>query len=365
VAGRVRQFKEDDIPQVADIHKRAFQLTGDMSPQLLDSYRVWFTEVFLKNPWLDGSVGSIVYESEPGRINGFLGVLPQRMLWNGQPVKVAIMSNFVVDTGSRGMAGMKLLRTILEGSQDLAIADEATADVRRMWDGLGGATSLHHSMHWYYPLRPCQFAAFVAKQKRLLPAFLSHAGAPAARALDAVVTRVVKAPFRKARTRLSARELDPETLTLCLSETARKHALGPDYDVPGLAWILRRASQLRTNGRLRQIVLSTEKQNVAGWYLYYANPTGVSQVIQVQAKAPFAGDIVDHLLNDAWEQGVTVVSGRAERSLLPALSERNCIFSCGPAWALIHSRKPDLVNAFHRGDVFFSRLEGEWCTHFR
>jgi hypothetical protein len=364
-AGHVRQFREDDIPQVADIHRRVFQLGGQTTPEMLDSYRAWFLQVFLSNPWRDESVRSLVYEDYPGRIKGFLGVMPQRMVYNEQRVRVAIMTNFVVDKDSRGVAGISLMRSLLSGPQDLAIADEATPDVRRMWDGLGGATSLPYSIHWYYPLRPCQFAAFAAKQKKFVPGFLVYLGSPVAQAMDAVITRFVKFPFRKSESRLSGRELDPETLARCLSEMTHKLSLRPDSDPSRITWIVQRARQLRSNGRLRPILLTAEKGDVAGWYLYYANPRGVSQVLQLHAKVPFMGDVLDHLLHDAWQQGVTVLSGRPERDLMPALSERHFIFSCGPAWALIHSKKPELINAFHRGDVFFSRLEGEWCSHFR
>jgi hypothetical protein len=361
----VRQFKEDDIPQVADVHRRVFHLAGHTSPELLDSYRAWFTQVFLNNPWRNEAVGSLVYQDEAGRITGFLGVMPQRMAWNGHPVQVAIMSNFVVDTDARGMAGMKLLGAFLAGPQDLAIADEANPDVRRIWEGLGGATSLPYSMHWYYPLRPFQFAAFIAREKKLIPGFLYRACSPAGRILDTITARVLKFPFRRSESRLSGQDLDTETLAACLSEATRKQTLRPDYDLRSLTWILQRAQQMRTNGRLQKVVLRTDKQDVAGWYLYYANPSGVSQVVQLHAKPPHTNDVLDHLFNHAWRQGATVLSGRPEPGVMQALAERNCIFRCGPEWALIHSRKPDLVNAFHRNDVYFSRLEGEWCTHFR
>jgi len=122
---------------------------------------------------------------------------------------------------------------------------------------------------------------------------------------------------------------------------------------------------MRNNGQLRKVLLRTDKGDVAGWYLYYSHPAGLSQVVQVYAKANRANDVLDHLFNDAWVNGVTALSGRLDPALMYALSERHAIFFCGPEWALIHSRKPEILNAFDRSDIYFSRLEGEWCTHFR
>ncbi|HEX4997529.1 MAG TPA: hypothetical protein VFY29_04860 [Terriglobia bacterium] len=363
--GRVRAFSEEDIPQVADIHRRGFQLAGEASPELSGAYRHWLTQVFLSNPWRDESLASLVYESEPGKVKGFLGITLQRMQWNGRPVKTAIMSNFVVDADSRGLAGISLLRALFAGPQDLTITDEANGDVRRIWQSLGGATSFPDSMHWYYPLRPCQFAALGARKKSLTPGFLSRMSFPAARALDAVVTWVADFSLPKPDPRLSPRGLDPQTLAACLWESTQDQTLRPDYDPPRLDWILQRAAHMQTNGSLRQIVVMSEDQNVAGWYLYYANPGGIGQVIQFRAKPQLTGAVLDHLLNDAWQRGVVVLSGRPERNLTQILSERHCIFACGPDWTLIHSRTPEIVDAFHRGDAFFSRLEGEWYTHFR
>src|SRR5436190_1132294 len=170
----VRPFTEADIPQVADLHSRIFKVSDRLSPGLLDEYRSYFTRVFLNNPWRDEAVGPLVYQDSSGRITGFMGVMPQRMSMNGQTIHVAIMSNFVVDSDSRGMTGMKLLKAFLSGPQDLSIADEASPDVRRLWEGLGGATSLPFSMHWFYPLRPCQFGLLALKEKKLMPTYLAR-----------------------------------------------------------------------------------------------------------------------------------------------------------------------------------------------
>jgi hypothetical protein len=336
---------------------------GRFVPGLLDSYRTWFTEVFLD--CRDGRPGSLVYQEDTGQIVGFLGVTPQRLSFNRQPVQAAVVSNFIVDPKFRGLAGLKLFTAFLAGPQDLAIADEASEGARRLWEGLGGTTALPYSMHWFYPLRPCRFGLLVLNKTRIIPSVLERVMAPVASALDAVATRILKFPFRSIAPRFVAEELNCETLSACLSSVVRQKTLRPDYDEKSLRWLLQRAGQMQRNGRLRKILLKTEKQSIAGWYLYYVNPTAISQVIQLHAERNYASDVLDHLMNHAWREGATVLSGRLEPALTQAFSARRCIFQCGPQWMLLHSRRPELLNAFHSGDVYFSRLEGEWCTHFR
>jgi hypothetical protein len=54
-----------------------------------------------------------------------------------------------------------------------------------------------------------------------------------------------------------------------------------------------------------------------------------------------------------------------EPGMMQAFSDRNCIFHCGPQWVLVHSRRLELLDAFNTGNAGFTRLDGEWCLHFR
>src|SRR4051812_8215106 len=103
----VRRFTEQDIPQVADLHRTVFQMPDRPTPELLAAYRTYFDEVFFNNPWQDEAVAPLVYEDAAGRITGFLGVSPRRLTIGGKSVQMAIMSQFVVDANSRGVPGMK------------------------------------------------------------------------------------------------------------------------------------------------------------------------------------------------------------------------------------------------------------------
>jgi GNAT superfamily N-acetyltransferase len=360
----IRQFTEEDIPQVAELHRRVFGIADQTSPELRDSYQAYFTQVFLNNPWRNEEVGSLVYHEKSGRVIGFLALMPRRMSFNGKTIQAVIVSQFIVDPAFRGR-GVELLGAALAGPQDISIGDEANSACRMIWEGLGGVTSRLYSMHWIYPLRPCRFALFVAEKKRFLPRFLSTVSAPFALTLDALAGRILKFPSRPSVPRVFEEELDCETMSACLSEVGRKQSIRPDYDESSLSWILQRADRLRRNGRLQKVLVKTKKQEIAGWYLYYLNPSGFSEVIQFYAKARFTRDVLDHLFHHAWQRGAIALSGRMEPSYVQAFSDKHCLFHCGPEWVLVHSRNPELVQAFDRGNGGFSRLDGEWCLHFQ
>jgi hypothetical protein len=113
------------------------------------------------------------------------------------------------------------------------------------------------------------------------------------------------------------------------------------------------------------VVVKGVKGDVVGWYLYYLNPGKVGEVLQIVAKDHSIREVLHHLFYHAWQQGMVAITGRLNPRFIQAFSDQYCIFHHRDLWMLVHSRKPELLQAFCRGDAFFSRLEGEWCLHFR
>ncbi|MCI0660649.1 MAG: hypothetical protein L0220_06205, partial [Acidobacteria bacterium] len=103
----------------------------------------------------------------------------------------------------------------------------------------------------------------------------------------------------------------------------------------------------------------------AGWYLYYLKPGGSSEVLQLCARKGMAGAVLDHLFHHAWKNGSVLITGRLEPRLLPALSSKACYLTCGPPWVMIHAHDPEILQAIECGDVFLSKLEGEWCASYQ
>src|SRR5690242_1417787 len=154
-AQRVRPFAADDIPQVAELHRGIYREDEERSPELERSYRYFFEEVYLNNPWYDDKLRSLICEDGNGKVIGFLGVMPRPMRVNGRPIRAALSSMFMVDANHRmGLAAVQLLKGFLAGPQDLSYTDESTSPSRKLWERLGGVTSMLYSMHWTRPIRP-------------------------------------------------------------------------------------------------------------------------------------------------------------------------------------------------------------------
>jgi hypothetical protein len=222
-------------------------------------------------------------------------------------------------------------------------------------------------MWWYCAVRPAHFSLMVLRKLAGLPPAAVRLGAPIARGFDSLAVRVRQFPYRPVKPNLAAEELTAAKLLPLLEEIGDKRWLRPAYTLDTLEWTLRRAAALRRTGDFRAALLRTDTGKVAGWYMYYLNPAGVSPVIQLHAAPAYAPQTVDHLLYSAWSEGATVLGGKLEtsRHLTQVFSERHFVFHCGPQWASFHSRRPEIVNAIQRGEAFLSRLEGEWISHFR
>jgi hypothetical protein len=355
----IRNFCEQDIPQVAELHSRLMR-TGAAPNARAQSYERYFAGVFL-NDTNDRGLSSLVFERD-GRVRGFLGVVARRLRFRGEPILGAVCSQFVVDPAERGQVGLQMLKRCFDGPQDLSITDEAGDDTRRIWEWRGGATVLPYSIHWVRPLRPVQSALTFACRQNVLSS-CARLVSPVARALDAIATRQ-RGRFRPAQPRGSREELHPATLLACLSEVTCGRSIVPDYDERSLTRILDRTRERIDRGRLRMFLVRDDAQRIAGWFLYGAHAGGIGEVLQVAAKPLQARTVLDHLVDDAWQQGVVALSGRLDPEFAGELSEKACFLYRRGHWTLVHSKRQEVAHALQRGDAFFTRLEGEWCLRF-
>lgn len=358
----VRPFGERDVAEVGDLHRRVFRKAHACCHGDAASYQRYFAEVFLNRAVGGGALSSLVYE-RAGRIRGFLGIMPRRMSFRGTPVLMAVCSQFVVDPSERGQAGLQLLRRCLDGPQDLSFTDEANDNTRAVWHWCGGETLLPGPLRWIRPLRPMQFAlAIVARRRSLAP--LASATMPVARIVDAIVTMTAPARLRLSAPQGSRDALDEATFLDCLPEIAGRCALRPEYDAPSTAWTFDRASRRTGFGGLRRLVVRNGASRVVGYFLYCLAEDRTADVLQVGARPEAVGQVLDHLFHDAMEAGALAVRGRMDAALVDALSERQGLIYRDSQWTLLHSKRPDLLHAVHRGDAFLTRLEGEWCLRY-
>jgi hypothetical protein len=145
-----------------------------------------------------------------------------------------------------------------------------------------------------------------------------------------------------------------------LAGCAGGHALRPDYDVATLEWTLGVLAGKRAHGQFRQAQVLGADGRAVGWYLYFAKPGGVGQVVQIAAGRQDLDAVIDHLFYDAWRSGTVAVTGQVEPRLVPALSRALTLLHPDNSSVLAHSPHPGVLEALGRGDAFLSRLDGEW-----
>ncbi len=362
-AGDVRPFAERDIPAVARLHHATFTPSASNDGASLDRYRAYFTRVFLHNPSRSAALPSLVYEGPDGRVIGFLGVAPRRMMLNGQPVQAAISTQFVVDPSAHaGFVAVRLAKTFLDGPQDLSISDEANDTTRRLWEALGGTTALLHSLHWTRPLRPGAFALTVLGNRRAL-APLAAMARPAAAIADALATRLPASHFYAAPVCGPIEDLDEGTVLEHLPAFAGRSALRVEYDARTLHWGMERARQRKRDGALHACVVRAGGR-LAGWFVYHLGTDRIADVLQVAATPASIQAVLDALFRRARADGALAAAGRLEPRFLQAFSDNYCVLHRRGPWVLVHARRQELARCFQGEHTFFTRLDGEWSLGF-
>src|SRR5262245_45142182 len=114
----VRPFVAEDIPQVAELHRAIFRDKEEVTPEIDYSYRSFFQDVYLNNPWYDRRISPLICEENNGKIIGFLGVMHRPMRFERRSIQAAVTSMMMVDPNHRfGLAAVQLLKAFLAGPQ--------------------------------------------------------------------------------------------------------------------------------------------------------------------------------------------------------------------------------------------------------
>lgn len=360
----IRPFVEGDVSRVADLVWKILHEQQGPAPSSLKAY---VDKLFLRNPWVDQSICSLVYEDSEGKVTGFFGVVPRPMSIQGKTVRLAFGSNFVVETGSRAsFAAMQLVSAFMKGPQDISITDSATEGARQVLRSMGFTVVPIYSLLWARPLRPSMYALHgVARLKKSkVVATIGTFAQPFCKVADYLAATTGASPFHHKTSTVKADVLDADTLIQCLTRIPSKHWLVPAYSLESLEWVLDFVEGRKAYGDLRKIVLRDEHQKIIGWYIYGLNPGGIGEVLQIGAESVSVGKVLDHLFHEAWKDKMIGLHGRLEPQFMEELTLRSSFFLRNGSWTLAHSRKPELLNPIFSGSAFFSRLDGEGCLRF-
>jgi hypothetical protein len=315
----------------------------------------------LEQPWFDSELPSLVATDGDRRIAGFLAAEVRRMRLNGRPLRVVWGQHLVVDPMHRHEAlGALLMARMLRGSQDATVTDTASDLVCQMWRRLGGDTLHLKGIHWVRVFRPWHLAARLAApglRRRRARAALH----PMAAALEVVTQGPAARLLEPTPVDLRAGPLTPHTLLEAIPVVGKRLELYPDYDEAFLEWLFAELERVPRRGRLVAHLVWEDGGQALGWYIYYLRPGWRSEVLQVAAREPDVGPVLDHLLWHAHTHGSAALRGRLEPGLVEAVVRRRCLL-----WhrggTLIHSRDAELLRVVHSEAALMTRLEGEWWS---
>jgi hypothetical protein len=194
---------------------------------------------------------------------------------------------------------------------------------------------------------------------------LSAAAQPLAGAFDRWFTLLRRRVSASPKQELHPRPLDTERLSRHFRELRNQWLLTPDYKPKQLEEQIATAQSRPGCGEFRAISLHDAGDKLAGWYIYYANPGGPSEVLQIAARTGMQDSVVYDLVERALRDKTIALTGRMDPHLQQALTNSVCALSRRDCLTLIHSADPRLIQLITTGSAFLSRLEGEWCLRFR
>jgi hypothetical protein len=357
----VRALVEGDIPQIAGLYWNYMRLRKGPPPAALVSL---FHELYFESPFTSDDFASLVYDVPDHGIVGFLGGSVRQMSVCGRPIRVMFGGNLVVHPDYRsGLVAPRIVNTFRSNNYDLAMVDSANNISKQILQRLGYAVIPALNIHWRRPLSPVQYGIYgvaVSASSSLL-GIMAHVAQPLCRVADAVASRIPANPFRQREPRLQGTELDLETLLNCMVQFRKGYSIYPEYSLESLGWLMNWMKRQTFRGTLRKIVLRDRSQKIVGWYIYYAKPGAIGEVVQIGGYPNITKDILDHLFCDAQQQGVIGLHGVVDSRRIPDFSDKGCFFTCRGGWSFAYSPNPEVMQMLERGDAFLSRLDGEWC----
>ena len=375
----IRPLRAEDLPALGALWLRAFQRSGTAS-----GVERYFREVFLDydlalahdpaNPCTGEVPASLVREDAAGVVVGFVGAIPRRMVFRGRPIRAVVTTQLMVDPARRrGLAAFDLLRALFAGPQDLTFCDGANERSQHVWERSGGEVARLYSLDWTRILRPAgylQRRLALAREDRVARA--ARVALPLCRAVDAISgslasldrAAAIGVPLGRPRARLADEDLGCAAVCAILDETLPAPSLRPSYDPASLAWLLDQAERTRGHGPLRRRLCRDASGEAVGWYVYYAKPDGLAQVLQLGGKPGAIGDVLASLFADAYAAGSVAVVGQADPRWLREITDAHATFACRSFGVLIHAKNQEISSALQRGDSALSRLDGEWWLRF-
>lgn len=340
----VRPIERDDLAQVTALFARTLAPTRPTPEQ----QSAWFAATLLDQPWADPEIRSLVCEGADG-IVGFLGCATRRMLFDGEPVRVAYTAHLVTDPDlPSGYAGGLLTRRFVGGPQDLAVSDTASPRVRELVEAAGGWADDAATVSWFALFRPVRGGLSLASG-------LDGVG----RLVRPVARAFTHLPVRRSATPTPGVTTRPFTVSGALEALPlldRGWRLVPAYDDAYLGYLME-AIAGEPGEILARLVCRGERP--MGWFVVRMRGRDIAKVLDVRAAPREMDPVIGAMFAAARDGGAAGLRGRLDPGVLEAVSSRGALFHAVHR-VLFHTRRDDLRRAVLDRSAALSPLLGEW-----
>lgn len=359
----IRPFEAGDIDRVAALYQTTFAKPGAKASSKLAQC---LKEFYLEGPGADPDIPSLVHVGDHGAISGFVGVNVVPMTFSGRQMKAAFCGALMVEDPKRDpLAGARLLKAFLSGSQDLSISETANKTSLEMSKALKGVAFPGYSLEWMRAFTPAAFTCDMV----LRHSPLRQVALPVARGIDRLVRwsglgrglGVEEAGVGKSA--LALRAADASGLAEAVECLTTHYPLRPSWSPDDLGHVLTRAFDKPRYGDAVAMIASKGEGPVVGAFLYHLQPGGVGRVFQLLARPGMESTVIDCMFADAARRGAAGLRGRTQPAILNGLMGKKAMFANASS-TVVFSRDEDILDCFASGRAFVNGIAGEsWGRH--
>lgn len=346
-SGTIRPFARGDLDAIAGLFADVFYHRPLAAPEALKAH---IADIYLNHPWRDPETPSLVYLSDDGAVDGFVGVLPLRLNLGPRRLRGAVAGSLMVrDAAQRPMAGARLLRTFLKGPQDISLGDTTNAVSEALWTRIGGVSLPLSSLEFTALVRPARFAATVAATRA---PWLGPVMKAAGSAIDALRRRAPAGDTQDTMT-------DDAGWLTAVAALTRPNALGLELADGGAAWLLKQAALKRKHGTLHRRVVRGKNGRPIGAYLIYGRRGEPAELLQAVLETRDADAVFAGMMHFARTMGFSAMRGRTQPALMPALFRAGCLMR-HRSYTVVDAHEPALLSALQHATL--GGLFGETWT---
>jgi hypothetical protein len=362
MSGGIRAVVERDFPNVVALYSRIYP---NVTAKALAKRAEYLHLLLFEHPWRASGIPSLVYEDNAGQILGLLGVTPRPMLFKGERIYTAISHNYMVDPAARcSLVAVSLMKSFLCGKQKLSVCQSESQVTRKIMKTFGASAVVLQGLNWVWPLRPVAYLLDRLRERgaAAIPASVSQS---VSWLVDRLLRRLITEEQRPTAGQHRGDELSLEQLLECINEYSQSYTLRPEYDLHTLTWLWNVISQKTQYGSLRKRGVWTSDGARVGYYVYCAKPYGVSQVLQIGARAGAFPAVLDVLAKDAMCSRSLALYGWLDARYIEEISAKTLYLKHRRDDHLWTQTRDMCVQAtLEKGEAFLTPMESEWWTWY-